>query len=480
LLTRHANFAVPLAALVIVVTVGAGISLQHHTRASGDPVTTALLARKDLIYGSEIGAWRTSGKPAVDTTTSIPASVQAAKVPLIRFSQYDSFSGVTNPNGTTGTESRTTFDSAIDGIRNNLKAEPLIKLLPIAPDQMGNPLAPTPDGTVFCPPATGTATQNLGIYQDLVQQAGSRVRFYESSNEMEYTCAGKWGFPSAGSVGVSKRLGEHYAQNMPALKKYARTLGFEIISIGYIGVSGGTGWGDSIASPNTRSMTEFMTAAHDAYVANGNDPDYIPDVVSIHAYPHSPDFGFSYNSSTGTVTSAGNTTDQIIQYFDNWSTANRSVINSIWGPTLGPNIKLAVSEWNAGNSVWPGFTATSGDNVSYFYTQWLTMLRRNNFYLADQFAIASNDSSNHDMIREDGFLRQQYYAFKDVATADPLLASPSPSPKVGDINNDNAVNIFDLSILLSKWGTSTSSCDLNSDGTVNVFDLSVLLSHWGT
>jgi hypothetical protein len=67
-------------------------------------------------------------------------------------------------------------------------------------------------------------------------------------------------------------------------------------------------------------------------------------------------------------------------------------------------------------------------------------------------------------------------------------ATPAPSPtptatpagKVGDLNNDGAVNIFDLSILLSKWGTTDATSDINKDGAVNVFDLSTLLSHWGT
>jgi hypothetical protein len=54
------------------------------------------------------------------------------------------------------------------------------------------------------------------------------------------------------------------------------------------------------------------------------------------------------------------------------------------------------------------------------------------------------------------------------------------SGKPGDINGDGTVNVFDLSILLSKWGTSDPATDLNSDGTVNVFDLSILLSNWGT
>ena len=50
----------------------------------------------------------------------------------------------------------------------------------------------------------------------------------------------------------------------------------------------------------------------------------------------------------------------------------------------------------------------------------------------------------------------------------------------GDINGDGSVNIFDLSTLLSHWGTADTASDLNHDGTVNIFDLSSLLSHWGT
>jgi len=53
------------------------------------------------------------------------------------------------------------------------------------------------------------------------------------------------------------------------------------------------------------------------------------------------------------------------------------------------------------------------------------------------------------------------------------------SALVGDINVDGVVNVFDLSILLSHWGTNDAASDLNGDGTVNIFDLSSLLSHWG-
>lgn len=58
----------------------------------------------------------------------------------------------------------------------------------------------------------------------------------------------------------------------------------------------------------------------------------------------------------------------------------------------------------------------------------------------------------------------------------------------GDINNDGTVNITDLSLLLSSYGSSNSpacvtasqyTCDINTDGYVNVVDLSILLSNYG-
>jgi len=59
----------------------------------------------------------------------------------------------------------------------------------------------------------------------------------------------------------------------------------------------------------------------------------------------------------------------------------------------------------------------------------------------------------------------------------------------GDINNDNKVDIFDLSLLLSSYAPGTHrtacvnntsyTCDINGDGFVDIFDLSILLSHYG-
>jgi chitodextrinase len=65
----------------------------------------------------------------------------------------------------------------------------------------------------------------------------------------------------------------------------------------------------------------------------------------------------------------------------------------------------------------------------------------------------------------------------NVSSAATLTAS-TKSATPGDVNGDDAVNITDLSILISNWNGNDSASDVNADGVVNIFDLSILLSHW--
>src|SRR4029078_1078460 len=62
-----------------------------------------------------------------------------------------------------------------------------------------------------------------------------------------------------------------------------------------------------------------------------------------------------------------------------------------------------------------------------------------------------------------------------------IYKSFSVNPKLaGDCNNDNVVNVTDLSTLLSNYNSSTNlTCDFNSDHIINILDLSVVLSHYG-
>lgn len=52
---------------------------------------------------------------------------------------------------------------------------------------------------------------------------------------------------------------------------------------------------------------------------------------------------------------------------------------------------------------------------------------------------------------------------------------------VGDLNNDNTVDVGDLLLLLASWGPvgSQPAADLNGDGVVDVGDLLMLLGNWG-
>ncbi len=56
------------------------------------------------------------------------------------------------------------------------------------------------------------------------------------------------------------------------------------------------------------------------------------------------------------------------------------------------------------------------------------------------------------------------------------------SAKQGDANNDNAVNILDISAILTTYGqTSTTNCaDVNKDSNINILDISLVLSRYGT
>lgn len=58
--------------------------------------------------------------------------------------------------------------------------------------------------------------------------------------------------------------------------------------------------------------------------------------------------------------------------------------------------------------------------------------------------------------------------------------SQSTSAVGANCNEDSSgkVDIFDLSILLSNWGSTTSECDQNSDNKIDIFDFSILLSEW--
>lgn len=395
-----------------------------------NPPPASLLDSKALIYGSEIGAWLHDGNPAVDPATGIPAKTTAAAIPIIRFAVPDCFTDmVCGTDSHSGTVLRSDFRHAVTGITVTDGAALWLKMLPIAKD-LNN-------GAVFCPPWTGAADGNLALYKavlDEVKLAGYLGPIViESNNEMEYTCWATWqaqGAPitSAGSVGVSKRIGEHYAATMPALKTYAQGLGFsQVVVGGYIGIGGGVNWGQACTVDATkpygyacgyqaRWIDEFNTAVLNAGAAP-------PDFESIHAYPHSPDFASSPYTFDDNIAFA---------YYRNWIIQSRARVNAIWGATLGTPIRFSVSEFNAGSSnsggTWSGWTIAGQPEA--FYNGWLGMLRGDGdltstrWWNNNVFEIASNSDTGsgkyYNLIRQDGTTPPWYDTFKTLSTTDPL------------------------------------------------------------
>ncbi len=71
------------------------------------------------------------------------------------------------------------------------------------------------------------------------------------------------------------------------------------------------------------------------------------------------------------------------------------------------------------------------------------------------------------------------YSSKEGANAPQLVVTVTDTGgKTGDINGDGVVNIFDASILASKWGTADPDADLNGNGVVDIFDASIMATNW--
>ena len=49
----------------------------------------------------------------------------------------------------------------------------------------------------------------------------------------------------------------------------------------------------------------------------------------------------------------------------------------------------------------------------------------------------------------------------------------------GDANLDGTVNIFDINLVSTNWGTAGPQGDVNCDGTVNIFDINLISANWG-
>jgi hypothetical protein len=100
----------------------------------------------------------------------------------------------------------------------------------------------------------------------------------------------------------------------------------------------------------------------------------------------------------------------------------------------------------------------------------------NNDGITNPPPINGNDRMSLNADDDGGFFREKAVNYYSVG-AIPISGSP---PKTGDVDGDGDVDIFDLSILLTRWGSADPAADINDNGVVDIFDLSILLTNWGS
>lgn len=355
--------------------------------------------RPDFLYGSEIGSWpmlddRFDGHPMLDYKGSCPGCRQLARdarISVVRWGIWNVFEGMAAPSGQTAPPlPRQQFDAVVDGIRADLGAEPFIKLPPGESD-------PT---RLFCPEVWGNDSL-LALDKEVVRQAGRRVRLYEVANEPELACGYSRDWSTAGA-----KVGHLWIAIVPELKKHARALGFEI----YVG---GPAFTTTNVNPHDGDPLDvgmaraFMQAIREEYGAprsrHYHDLDLIPSFFSFHAY------GTEYVANGG-----ARVLDAITRY-GAYVDAVRAAIDQVWGPSLGPRIRIACTEWNYGADDFAGWASP---DVPAYYSRFLAMLRQHGVWLANQFLLASN-GNGMDMITMSGQPTPYYQAFKTASLHDP-------------------------------------------------------------
>jgi hypothetical protein len=149
----------------------------------------------------------------------------------------------------------------------------------------------------------------------------------------------------------------------------------------------------------------FLTDARNSYLRT-RDRDVVPDFVSSHTYPNR---------------AANPTLADVLGQIDQWGTVYdqlRAIIDQTWagvndagGRPLGPQIKLADSEYN--------FTVDASDprasDVGFldrYQRAMLAMLHDHGVWLGIEFTIASHDGGAQDLLSSDGSPKPLYDAFR--------------------------------------------------------------------
>ncbi|MEM3646897.1 MAG: M14 family zinc carboxypeptidase [Thermofilum sp.] len=171
------------------------------------------------------------------------------------------------------------------------------------------------------------------------------------------------------------------------------------------------------------------------------------------------------------------------------STPGTDTVQAISGPVFSPPISI---NWVLGASVIVNFQISGTNPYSAQFTITFYEQGTQNIVLTKTFSCPSNSSGftlsdippgTYDIrLKERQCLSGKLYG---VNIGSGSTALNFGSLRLGDINNDDRVNIYDFSILAGSYGKSqgqagfVQSADLNHDNTVTIYDFSILAGNYG-
>ena len=95
---------------------------------------------------------------------------------------------------------------------------------------------------------------------------------------------------------------------------------------------------------------------------------------------------------------------------------------------------------------------------------------------SSQTGLSNSDRYNNYDIK----IHTPHYLDKKISNHNLVDNITSPvQMKLGDINNDNVINMSDFTAMIINWFSPYSGSDLNEDGIINSLDLSWLNRNWG-
>lgn len=364
-------------ALAAVAAVGmVAVAVLSGTLSSAAPISTSRL--RGIVFP----AWQ--WPPKAVTSPTIESETAALHVNTVRISLYDCLS-----DGTTcgqdrhaGTISATALQQTVQAITSTAlnNSVPFVQFLPVTKGAIGA-LA---DGSVNCPPSSNWGA-DLAADKDILAKIAAvykgQIILQADGNEPEYACAGRWGSGSAGSATTSTDIGKFWSATGPALASYAASLGFsKVVNVGYLGLFGGTSWGNTCSASATAAYgytctinTTRINAFNNAVKAAGKSP---PDIESVDTYPHSADNATAPGAPNPFTFPDGVVLAELRQFILTW----HSRMNAIFGSTVGNTRELANVEWQGGSctsssNCWSGYTNGSGEGN--FTGPWLNDLKGN-------------------------------------------------------------------------------------------------------